>query len=198
VVDLNEPVKERLSNRHLRAARAALRQLTVEVCTRPGEWLEDWLACYQVLVERHHISGLSAFSRESFARQLAVPGAVLFRAAYKNATAGLLLWYEQGDVAIAHLGCYSELGYDLRAAFALFWRGIEHFTGRLRWIHLGAHAGATGPQHDGLTRFKRGWATGTRTTYLCGRVLQPERYAELSATAAPSDYFPRYRAGEFA
>ena len=44
-------------------------------------------------------------------------------------------------------------------------------------------------------RFKRGWATGTRTAHFCGRVLDPERYAQLAGAAATS-YFPAYRAGE--
>ena len=51
----------------------------------------------------------------------------------------------------------------------------------------------------GLREFKRGWSTGTRPAYLCGRILQPQRYAELAEERGPGErsYFPAYRAGEF-
>jgi hypothetical protein len=52
----------------------------------------------------------------------------------------------------------------------------------------------------GLTRFKRGWATGTRPVYFCGRIFQRERYEQLARQggAPVSGYFPAYRHGEFA
>jgi hypothetical protein len=46
-------------------------------------------------------------------------------------------------------------------------------------------------------RFKRGWSTGERTVYLCGRILNRPKYAELSERAvAEPGYFPAYRKGE--
>jgi hypothetical protein len=52
---------------------------------------------------------------------------------------------------------------------------------------------------DGLSRFKRGWATGTRTAYLCGRVLDRREYERMvrAAGAGTTAYFPAYRTGEF-
>ncbi len=74
---------------------------------------------------------------------------------------------------------------------------LEQFAADgLQWAALGAGAAAGGG--DGLTRFKSGWATGTRSAYLCGRVLDRERYARLAASAQPGEpWFPAYRAGEF-
>jgi hypothetical protein len=54
---------------------------------------------------------------------------------------------------------------------------------------------------DGLTRFKAGWSNAERTNWLCGRIFDREAYAALSRMnvgAASRDYFPAYRAGEFA
>jgi hypothetical protein len=58
----------------------------------------------------------------------------------------------------------------------------------------------TGDGTDGLSRFKRGWATGTRPTYFCGRIFDHRRYADaLTARGLEDDdYFPAYRKGEFA
>jgi len=51
---------------------------------------------------------------------------------------------------------------------------------------------------DGLTQFKRGWSTGSRTAWFCGAVLQPEKYAAFCSDAAVSEakFFPACRQGE--
>jgi len=65
----------------------------------------------------------------------------------------------------------------------------------VRWLALGGAAGdADDDEADGLSRFKRGWATGTRQVYLCGKVLQPDAYRRLAGDApADMEYFPAYR-----
>jgi hypothetical protein len=52
---------------------------------------------------------------------------------------------------------------------------------------------------SGLAEFKKGWATGTRTAYFCGKVLDAKRYASLAKKYPnpPRDYFPAYRYGEY-
>ena len=85
-------------------------------------------------------------------------------------------------------------GYELGAAYALLWSAIEYFQERgIRWLSLGAGAGADGRESTGLTLFKRGWSTETRPVYLCGRIIDRLRYSELSATVGSTDYFPAYR-----
>jgi hypothetical protein len=208
--DLCRPYKEHLiadlgvatdsiAVHHRRNARRALENLDIDQSREPSPWLDDWCKLYAELVARHEIHGVAAFSRASFAAQLRVPGIVALRAASGDTCVGMTLWYCRGDIAYYHLGAYSSAGYALRASFALFWRARELFSSdNIRWLSLGAGAGAAGDPDDGLTRFKRGWATGTRTVYLCGRILNAERYAALSARRAGStgNYFPAYRAGE--
>ncbi len=200
VVDLSQPVDTFVHSHHRRNARKALQNLNVEHCRDPLALVDEWTELYGGLVERHDITGLTAFSRESFARQLAVPGLVAFRALSDDATAGMLLWYVQGGVAYYHLGAYSERGYDLRASFALFSQAIDYFASQgLQWLNLGGAAGAGTGQKSGLSRFKEGWSTGTRTAYFCGRILDPVKYDEMvrAAKVGPTKYFPAYRLGEF-
>jgi len=89
------------------------------------------------------------------------------------------------------------MGYQLRASYATKWRAIEYFSDRVRWINLGA--GTAGDPDGGLSRFKRGWSTGTKIAWLCGHVLQPAVYAAIlsSKGVAETHYFPAYRRGEF-
>jgi hypothetical protein len=197
VVDLGRP---RVSKHHRYYARRALREVTVEVCVEPERLLDEWTGLYAHLCARQHLAGIKAFSRPAFARQLRIPGLVVLRGTAGGSTVGAHLWYVQGEVAHSHLAAFSAQGYELMAAYALYASAIEHFAGQVRWLALGAGAGARGNDRDGLSWFKRGWSTGTRPVYLCGRVFSPECYAEAAAARGISTtgYFPAYRQGEFA
>ena len=69
-------------------------------------------------------------------------------------------------------------------------------------LSLGADAGSADVKEDGLSRFKSGWPTGTRTTYLFGRICDQERYAALATNSrqdgvgASDGYFPAYRSSQ--
>lgn len=200
VVDLSRALGTFVHPHHRRNARRALREVRVEECANPVNLLEDWTALYATLTERRNVTGIAAFSRESFARQLTVPGIVVFRAVYNETTVGMLLWYAHGNRAYYHLGAYSMRGYELRASFALFDYSIRYFAEHeFCWLNLGAGAGAVADAESGLGRFKQGWSTGTRTAYLCGRVFNQQTYDEIvrAQGKAPVKYFPAYRAGEF-
>lgn len=200
VVDLSRPLDTFVHPHHRRNARKALREMAVEKCASPQDYLEDWTTLYSELITRHSITGIAGFSKESFDMQLRVPGIVAFRATRDDVTVGMLLWYAQGDRACYHLGAYSLAGYDLRASFALFSYSLEYFAEQpFKWLNLGAGAGTSADAKSGLSRFKQGWSTGTRTAYFCGRVFDPKKYEELvmAGNAPPTAYFPGYRVGEF-
>jgi hypothetical protein len=200
VIDLDRSPSSYVSLHHRRNVRKAMRAVDVEACDDPPAVLAEWADLYSLLVQRHEITGIRAFSRFAFARQLAVPGIAVFRATYAGRALGMLLWYRQGDVAYYHLGSFSARGYELGASFALFWSAIEFFNDSgLRWIDLGSGAGVVGSETDGLSRFKRGWSTDTRTAYFCGRIFNARRYAALVAATGTEGaaYFPAYRSGEF-
>jgi hypothetical protein len=198
VTDLSLPADRSIRAHHRRNVARARRSVEVDVVVDPDGFLDEWETLYAQLVRRHGIRGIAEFSGPSFARQFRVRGFSALRATVAGVTVGATLWYEYGSVAYYHLGAYSERGYDLGASFALFAFARDHFAGRgLEWLSLGAGAGVGGQGVDGLSRFKRGWATGTRTAYLCGRVLDRERYAELANRRAAT-YFPAYRGDEFA
>jgi hypothetical protein len=199
VVDLHQAPETFVHPHHQRNARRALRDLRIERCATPVDFLDDWTGLYGTLIRRHNIKGIAAFSNESFARQMNVPGIVSFRAMHNEATVGMVLWYAQENRAYYHLGAYSARGYELRASFALFSCSIQYFAEQgLDWLDLGAGAG-TGAGESGLSRFKQGWSTGCRTAYFCGRIFDEAKYDELvRGRKLPStDYFPAYRAGEF-
>jgi len=202
VIDLTRSPASYVNAEHQRKAHRALERVTVERCEEPAFFAEEWNHLYANLIRRHNIRGLTAFSATSFRGQLAVPGLVMFRATnHTEETVGMTLWYVDRGVAYYHLGAYSDAGYKLEASFALFWQAINYFSNQgLKWMNLGASAGLSGDgPDDGLGRFKRGWSTGTRTAYLCGRIFDQLKYSEILRTRkiGATDYFPAYREGEF-
>lgn len=200
VADLHHLRPETLSKHHRYYARKALRDISADVLTgaAASSFLDEWVDLYRTLVARHGLVGIKAFSREAFAVQLAIPGMVVLRAREDGKTVGAHLWYVTGDVAYSHLAALSDRGYALNAAYALYWCAMEHFRDKVRWLEIGAGAGTSTDAEDGLTRFKRGWATGTRPVWFCGRIFDRVRYEALAASRSLSDssYFPAYRSGE--
>jgi hypothetical protein len=197
VVDLQRPSPSR---HHRRNILKALRAVEVDVAERPESLLDEWERLYAHLRARRMISGIRAFSVAAFRIQLGVPGCVAFRALVNGQCIAMNLWYVMGDVAYFHLGASDEEGYRQSAAHALMQTAIGQFVAQgLRWLSLGRGAGRESSE-DGLTRFKRGWATGTRQSYLCGRIFDRAEYARLVRARVPTrtDYFPAYRQGELA
>lgn len=180
VVDLRAPAHAFVSEHHRRNVRKALQRISVERCDDPMAFVNDWLELYRHLIGRHEIGGIAAFSEPAFRQQLQVPGLVAFRAEHEGATVGMLLWYIQDEVGYYHLGAYNQKGYALKVSFALFWEAINYFASKgLRWLNLGSGAGATTVID---CRFKRGWATGTRTAYFCGRIFDHATYRQINQT----------------
>jgi hypothetical protein len=200
VTDLTRSMNSYVSAHHRRYARKGLRELQIEQSIGPDDWIDDWVRLYGHLISRHRIRGISAFSPAAFARQLCVPGVQAFRALHQSEVIGMVLWYVREDVAYYHLGAYDPTGYRMRASFPLFWLAMERFAeAGLRWVNLGAGAGLNADHVDGLTSFKRGWATDTRPVYFCGHVFDHARYDDLVQSRGISEttYFPAYRQGEF-
>ena len=200
VLDLELPPEKVIHKSTRKLVKEAQTAMTVEVCERPTDYLDDWVQLYGCLIERHNLQGIHRFSRKSFEAQMQTPGFVMLRAVYEGRSIGMFLWYSWRDRAYSHLLAMDQDGYRLRASYALYWESIRYFIGKVRWLNLGGAAGSDDSATDGLAMFKRQWASGTRTAYLCGRILQPEVYHRLCRQVGVTqdiNYFPAYRSGEF-
>jgi len=201
VADLNGATETIVSRHHRYYAKKALERVCVERCDEPEALLEDWQELYAVLIARHRLHGIKAFSRAAFATQLRIPGIVMFRATHAGQTVGAHLWDRQGEIAHSHLAAVSPLGYELMASYALYWSALKAFAVEARWLNFGSGSGLGADDDQGLTRFKRGWANGMRIAYLCGRIFDRRKYQEIvdaRRRSAETAYFPAYREGEFA
>jgi hypothetical protein len=196
VIDLARSPRDYVASHHRRNARKALADVSVSVETRPADHLSDWIQLYRLLIERHGIDDHRAFSPRSFEAQLSMPSMVATIARQGESIVAMALWLRGERVVYYHLGAANPAGYACRANFSLFACAIEYFADvGYAWINLGGGAGLHAGPTDGLARFKRGWATGTRTAHFCGRIYQRDVYETLSARVAAPDsgLFPQYR-----
>lgn len=200
VVDLGRPIESFASKSHLNKFKKASLRIHSEREEDPVQLSSQWGKLYDNLINRHNIRGIAAFSPEAFERQLRVPGIEAFRTTHENKTVGITLWYVRKKNVYYHLGAYNEQGYRLQASFAMFGFAIKYFADLgLRQLLLGAGAGVKSDGTDGLTRFKKGWSTGTRRAYFCGRIFDRAKYDKIvkAKGITGADYFPAYRKGEF-
>lgn len=195
VTDLAADPATTASAHHLRNARRFLRHGDVVACERPADHLDDWCRLYGHLVARHRVTGPAVFSREIFARQLALPGARLWRAELDGEAVGMQLWFRDDDRADHHLSGYDEAGYRWGgASYALMHRALDDLRADgVRTALLGSGAGLAHDPDDGLSRFKAGWSTRTATARLVKAILDPDAYRRLVDGAPRDGYFPAYR-----
>jgi hypothetical protein len=199
IVDLKRPVNENISRHHRYYARKTLKEVSVKERNNSPEFIDDWIRLYSTLIDKYKLKGIKAFSRNALLKQMEVPGIRMFSAKSQDVTVAAQLWYVQGEVAYSHLTAMSDLGYRLRASYALYWHAIEYFIDKVRWLDLGGGAGLENDGKDGLSEFKRGWSRETRMAYFCGCILNRNRYSQIqtSKTQPQTEYFPQYRQGEF-
>ena len=195
VINLEKPRDRSVSKHHLRYARKALRQLSVEIHPDPPAFLDAWMKLHEHLIVKHNIKTLGTFSKWAFGEQLATPGMVLLWAGYKNTEVAAILFFVHGDVAYGHALGYTREGYDLWAQYALIWFAIEHFTGKVEWIDLMGVPGLHDAGSPGIRQFKEGWTRETRMAWFCGSVRNRTRYNTIvqATRTTQATYFPAYR-----
>jgi len=198
VANLSARVEEFVHRDHQRRSRNALARLSVMISNDASTLVSEWTDMYENLIKRHNIKGIAAFSEASFKKQARVPGALVLKALDGDKTIGMLWWFVSGDTAYYHLGAFADRGYETDASYALFMTSLKELQQRgVRVACLGGGAGLS-DKDSGLSRFKRRWTNAVRTSFLCGRILNPTDYnaVTLALGRSGSSYFPAYRQGE--
>lgn len=200
IADLSETVTSIVSRHHSYYARRAGKELHVERVVEPWHFLHDWISLYTQLTEKHSINDLRAFPRIAFARLLQIPGIVVFKATRNHRVVGAQIFLIEDTVAHSHLAAFSEEGYEYGASYLLDWCAMNYFAGKVGYVNWGGGTGASGPERDGLARYKQGWSNRQGTSYILGKIFNPMVYMALCKATNQQEagnYFPAYRSGEF-
>lgn len=199
VIDFTKTSRATIKGHHRRSVLKAFDELEVEVIEDTDTFLDDWIRLHGHLVHRHNIQGIRRMSRDAFKRQFEIPGMVMISAKRRGIPVAAIMNFIQGDCAQAHiLGCTQE-GYRASALYAILWQTFEVFGDKVRYYNLMGVPGEGTKSGENIKSFKSGWTSETRTSYLCGRIINHERYNELSELKGTqqASYFPKYRQGEF-
>lgn len=196
VVELSTDWWSQVRKKHRRECRRALREVDVSVLRPPfsSAIIATWTKLYSDFVLRKQVVGAAAFSARCLEKQLDVPGSVLFVAQADGRPCGAAHWYDSGQEAFYHLAATSEEGLRRSASYALMSCALEYFSGMVDIAFLGGGLSPSGDLNDGLGRFKRGWSSDSRVSYLCGIIGNRRQYENLSSSEdVASGYFPNYR-----
>jgi hypothetical protein len=191
LVDYSREVQ--FSRHHRGKVRRALEKVSVEAVSL-ADHLDAWCGLYDNLIERHEIDGLSAFSREAFARLAQVEGLTAVAAFAGDAIVSMHLWVADAASGVGYslLAATSPEGYRRSAAYAVNDVSIRLLS-HLKCVNLGGGAGIQA-EEDGLTYFKRGFSNTEVQAHFCGAILDEARYGALSGgLATPAIPFPAYR-----
>jgi hypothetical protein len=200
ITTLHNNLELSINKHHRYYARKSLRDLDVEIVAQPEEMLDAWCELYQNLIARHNITGIQAFSRACFERQLRLPGLVMIAGRVKstNEVVGIHLVINQGEFSYSHLAAFSENGYKISAAYGIYWETLNYLKAtNCQYFDLGAMPGLQDDSGDGLSRFKKGWSDNSRLVYLCGKIFnmgQMDLLIKNNSSITKADYFPPYRA----
>ena len=199
IYDTNLSLTETISKYRIRDARRALRNLTVEHKVSPDINLVEWTNLYNHLIKRHNITGIRSFSKDCFAKQLAIPNTHYFRALLKDEIVGGNIFFIQRNVAYGHLLALTPLGYKLGASHAIKWIAIQDLSNIVRWINFGGGTSRKSEQTTGLDQFKQSWTNTKKETHFCGKIFHNEIYHHLARINGLEDrnWFPSYRYNDF-
>lgn len=194
MVDLRSNLNSSISKHHLYYAKASLKKVVVEQCSNPLDHVDDWCSLYNHLVETRKLSSFHRFSRETISYHFGMSDLILFRAVHEGRVVAMHSWMITGDTAYSHLAASSAQGYQLMASYALYFKAIDYFRGKMRCINLGGCAGNQ-EKTDGLWKFKKGWSTHSSMAFLCKKIFDRANYETLtnSLNKENSSYFPAYR-----
>lgn len=179
--------------------RYELRQARKDLRTAPLDLkvhLSEWMGLYKQLVTHHQLSGLHDFQEAHHKALSNLDGIVAFGAWAGDELVSCHIWaYEQG-YAHSHLAASNATGYKTRAAYAVNDEAINFFKDA-KLLNFGGGAGYSQNDADGLSKFKKGFSNQTASAYICGAVLNQDRYTDLinrRSLTEKTDFFPAYRA----
>lgn len=159
----------RISKRHRNRIKNARKAAEVREISL-AEHLERWFALYSRNVANRKIP--QPFTNAHFEHISRLPGLRTVAVLIDGEIATITMWLPYQDTLYFHDAASSEAGHATEASYVAFAHVVEHFDD-CRYIFLGGAADFFDDPLDGLARFKRGFANGSNTSYLCSSILSP-------------------------
>ncbi|MFP6582605.1 MAG: hypothetical protein VCD00_08620 [Candidatus Hydrogenedentota bacterium] len=161
------------------------------------DYFSEWIAMYEGLAERHDFSAFHRFDRNYFEALSDLAGLITIGVFIAEELVSCHLWIRSELGSYSHLAASSERGYDIGAAYAAYAYSLNLLNSSGP-VDLGGVADTNAGGGDGLDKFKAGFSNSQAINYICGAILRPNVYRQLSSNRMTSNdrYFPLYRGPE--
>jgi hypothetical protein len=180
------------SNHHRRKVKKSQQFCNVQVI-RLRDYLEEWFKLYQHLTVKHNVNPKAAFPFSYFEALAAMDDFITIGAFENEQLTSAHIWLQYNGYVYAHLAASNDRGYATSAAYAIYDFALHYFNQNgAKIINLGGAAG-TENNFSGLSFVKKGFSNQEATAYICGKILQPEQYQQLTKQLPAHHFFPAYR-----
>ncbi len=143
-----------------------------------ADHLDRWSELYRRNVANRKIP--QPFTDAHFEHMARLPELRTVAVLVDGEIATITMWLPYQDTLYFHDAASSAAGHAVAASYVAFAHVVERFDD-CRYIFLGGAADFFDDPLDGLARFKRGFANGSNTSYLCSSILSPATQAAAAS-----------------
>ncbi|GEM_PF-3772909 len=182
------------NHHHRYELRQALKSVRVDLMNLEKS-IDEWTSLYTNLITKKKLTGLHSFPKTHHSALIKLNGVTPIGAWHNNKLVSCHIWVSDNQYAHSHLAASSDQGYACRAAYAINDAAITYFS-NLDIINFGGGITEINHSMDGLAKFKQGFSNNTKSSFICGAILDQRRYNELllqNETMIQTDFFPSYR-----
>lgn len=196
VADLTTPWREFVSRRCRRYAAKAESFFEISVVDEASRYASLLMSLNQNILNRVSATSNPDLTLSVFQKLLKLPESVLIVARDEFGVQGLAFYLTSGDYVLAHTLGATDEGRAKSVVYGLYGHALDYFQDNMHMIDFGGNVGATDNTNSSLSAFKNAWSNHTQQSYICGKILDPDLYMQLSQRSRNSitNYFPRYRA----
>ncbi len=194
IASLERPWRSFVRKSSRKVAARVRQQFEFSCVPQPSTRAHTLWQLHQLMLEKQG-ANKALWTSEIIAAQLVLPGVTVFEVSDTTQTHAIACFMAVADRVYAHLLGVTEEGRAQNIIHGIYAYALDYFRDQARYIDFGSNAGLADDPEDGLSCFKQGWCSETRTSYLCGKILNPSLYTELCYQHGVSSatFFPAYR-----
>ena len=196
-INFHDDWRQQLGGKVRGICKQSLAAHDVNIVEPNQDWGIKFWRLHQHLVEKHKISGMGNMTLSMLQQQLMAPGTLISTAENNGDLLGAMILMVNDDKCFWYLAATDARAYKAKTNYALIYNTLIHLEGLgIKWINLGGNAGEQDDESNGLSRFKNKWANEERYSLLCGDIINPKIYKQLSHSVKQdreNPYFPAYR-----
>lgn len=196
ITDLTEPWRDTAARNAKRYEKRAREDFEFSLVSSPSEYAADLARLNEIILNRTQINKSAGLSVKTLEKQLNLRGVRLFKAEDSQGPQGLALFMKTDRKAYAYLLGATDEARSKHVIYGLYGYALDALSAEVDAVDFGGNPGPTDDLSNSVGLFKQLWTNRTATSYICGKIFNPEAYGKLckDRPALSPNYFPAYRA----